>query len=251
MTTKHANVYAALAAVQVEIGAIEKSGKNPQTRSAYIPLGVLRARCIPVLARHGLLLTHDSEISEPYLMVHTTVTHCDSGHKLSATVPIAPQRPGATRDEVHSGATHYTSHAMASAITYGSRVGMQALLGITDVEDDDGNAASGKAQQAAPKSKPVKSPSSDRQAKRKTTDDKGKRAAALGSIIKSAIALGHLPPDAPKVPHADNVDALRSMVGEAVAGPGVQPQLTEVSTGELERAAEHWRQQRAEGEIPA
>ena len=249
MTTHESTMWARLAQVQVEIGAIERSAKNPQTRSAYIPLGVMRARCLPVLEKHGLLLVHDSEIAEPYLMVRTHVIDCKNGNRITTTVPIAPQRPGATRDEVHSGATHYTSHAMASAITYGSRVGMQALLGITDVEDDDGNAASGKAQQAAPKAKPIKSPSSDRQVA--PTGDKGKRAAALGSIIKSAIALGHLPPDAPKVPHADNVDALRSMVGEAVAGPGVQPKLTEVSTGELEQAAAHWRSERAAGEIPA
>lgn len=236
MTTHESTMWARLAQVQVEIGAIERSAKNPQTRSAYIPLGVMRARCLPVLEKHGLLLVHDSEIAEPYLMVRTHVIDCKNGNRITTTVPIAPQRPGANKQEIHEGATHYTSHAIASAITYGSRVGMQSLLGITDVDDDDGNAAQGRAQQTAPKAKPP-------------ARDIGARFAAIGSVIKSAKLINEMPEDVPaKVQDAMRDPAVRAQVGQMVA-TALQLQVQTVNTkelsdAELAKAADYWRKKR-------
>lgn len=240
--TTHSNVYSALAAVQQGMAGIRKDGRG--NRSQYITLDHLLSVARPLCAQHGLCILHRLDSRDGLLWVGSGVGLIDFkdgafSREIWIDVPIMPQDPGS------KGSASFAPWALGSAQTYGRRYGLAALFAVSSLEDDDG----GKAQQTAPKAKPIKSPSSDRQIA--PTGDKGKRAAALGSIIKSAIALGHLPPDAPKVPHADNVDVLRSMVGEAVAGPGVQPKLTEVSTGELEQAAAHWRSERAAGEIPA
>ena len=88
----------------------------------------------------GLCLVHDCGVRDGFLLVGTHIVHSATGERASFVLPVQPQRPGAKREEIEAGATHYTSHAARSAVTYASRCGIESLLAITDVEDDDGNA---------------------------------------------------------------------------------------------------------------
>jgi hypothetical protein len=97
----------------------------------------------PVMAKHGLFVvqsvldTIDGEHSTS-IMVESRVIH-SSGEWIAGVVQVPVMQQ--------------TSHGFGSALSYGRRYSLSALLSLASDEDDDGNGAA-QAQQARPQIKP-------------------------------------------------------------------------------------------------
>jgi hypothetical protein len=141
-----ATLCAALVAAQGALKPIAKDGKNPAFRSRYATLDGIMETVRPALAAHGLALVQGvihPETGEGGRLVGITVEtrllHT-SGEWLASVVPV----PVAKGD----------AHGLGSALSYGRRYGISALLALSTDEDDDGNAAA-KAPPAKPQAKPA------------------------------------------------------------------------------------------------
>lgn len=141
-----ATLCAALVAAQGALKPIAKDGKNPAFRSRYATLDGIMETVRPALAAHGLAVVQGvihPETGEGGRLVGITVEtrllHT-SGEWLASVVPV----PVAKGD----------AHGLGSALSYGRRYGISALLALSTDEDDDGNAAA-KAPPAKPQAKPA------------------------------------------------------------------------------------------------
>jgi hypothetical protein len=141
-----ATLCAALVAAQWGLKPIAKDGKNPAFRSKYATLDGIMETVRPALAAHGLAVVQGVVHPETGeggrlvgIMVETRLIHT-SGEWLASVVPV----PVAKGD----------AHGLGSALSYGRRYGISALLALSTDEDDDGNAAA-KAPPAKPQAKPA------------------------------------------------------------------------------------------------
>ncbi len=142
---------AALAKAQGKITGAKKDSENPFFTSKYADLASCWDACRDAIAENGLAVVQTTKRGNPVtikwdttnektgettaysvdteeLVVTTTLFH-ESGQWLASDLPMIP------RDASPQG--------MGSALTYGRRYGLTAMLGIAQV-DDDGNAASGR-----------------------------------------------------------------------------------------------------------
>ena len=123
-----ANLAAAMAAAQGEMGAAVKGSSNPFFKSNYASLGdVIEAVKAP-FAAHGLSYVQFPVSGEGSVGLATRLMH-SSGEWLEQSffIPLAKM----------------DAQAAGSAITYARRYALQSIAGIP-AEDDDGNAASTK-----------------------------------------------------------------------------------------------------------
>jgi hypothetical protein len=133
---------AALIAVQAEITPAVKDTDNTFFHSKYVDLAGVWETCRGSLTKNGFAVTQVSRISEPayvtdksgdtvvkYGVILETVLLHLSGEWISGEMflPLAKGDP----------------QGVGSAITYGRRYGLMAILGMVADDDDDGNAASG------------------------------------------------------------------------------------------------------------
>ena len=122
----------ALVAAGAELQPVAKDATNPAFRNKYATLDAIMEQIRPVLAKHGLValqgVTHPETIDGRItgLNVETRLIHT-SGEWIASSVTL-PVEKG-------------TAQGAGSAISYGRRYGLSALLGLT-AEDDDGHAAS-------------------------------------------------------------------------------------------------------------
>lgn len=122
----------ALVAASAELGPVVKDSVNPAFRNRYASLDAIMEQIRPVLARHGLAVIQSGTTPETIdgrLMsvgVETMILH-KSGEWVSSGVILPVEKP--------------TSQGVGSALSYGRRYGLSAVLGLT-AEDDDGQAAS-------------------------------------------------------------------------------------------------------------
>jgi hypothetical protein len=144
----------ALAAAQAEIKTVAKDRTNPHFKNRYATLDAIMEAVRPVLAKHGLSIvqgcTLPNEVDGRLVLfaVETMVLHA-SGEYLSNMVymPIAKQ----------------SAQDAGSALTYGRRYGVSALLSLATDDDDDGEQASAPQRQAAPAAAARTSEASDKQ----------------------------------------------------------------------------------------
>ena len=133
----------ALVKAQAEIKPITKDSTNPAFRSKYTSLDAIMEVVRPVLAKNGLIVvqsvldTIDGEHSTS-ITVESRVIH-SSGEWIAGVVQVPVMQQ--------------TSHGFGSALSYGRRYSLSALLSLASDEDDDGNGAIGQ-QQARPQIKP-------------------------------------------------------------------------------------------------
>jgi hypothetical protein len=131
----------ALVAAAGELSPVGKDGTNPAFRNRYATLDAIMEQVRPVLARHGLAVMHSVTHPETEggrvvgLSIETRLLH-RSGEWVANMVTLPVEKP--------------TAQGAGSAISYGRRYGLSALLGLT-AEDDDGQGAS-----APPKRAPEK-----------------------------------------------------------------------------------------------
>ena len=118
----------ALIKAQSQMQGITKEGKNPAFRSKYVTLDSILDTLRPILTSNGLMLTQGS--TPPWgveaITVESRIIHT-SGEWIATTVTIPVTKPDA--------------HGLGSALTYGRRYSVSALLAISADEDDDANGA--------------------------------------------------------------------------------------------------------------
>jgi hypothetical protein len=126
----------ALVKAQAEIKPIIKDSTNPAFRSKYTSLDAIMEVVRPVLAKNGLIVvqsvldTIDGEHSTS-IMVESRVIHA-SGEWIAGVVQVPVMQQ--------------TSHGFGSALSYGRRYSLSALLSLASDEDDDGNGAAQQSQ---------------------------------------------------------------------------------------------------------
>lgn len=121
-------IASALAAAQAEITSAEKSKENPHLKSKYASLADCFAACRTALAKAKLAVTQPVSRTDTGVLVVTILMHGPSGQWV--------------RCELEMPAKH-AAQDIGSAITYGRRYGLCALVGVApdDDDDDDGEAA--------------------------------------------------------------------------------------------------------------
>jgi len=145
-----AKVYAALIAAQAEMPAIHRDRENSHFRNRYATLDAITDTVRPVLARHGLAVVsgvtapHTSEAGTLLAIgVATRLIHTSGEWIESAVVlPIAKNDP----------------QGAGSAVTYGRRYSLSALLSLATDDDDDGESAVGRDRPPTSPSAPAPAP---------------------------------------------------------------------------------------------
>jgi hypothetical protein len=168
---KHKNVYTALAAAQLEFGAVTKGSVNPAFKSRYADLSDVVEAVAPALSRHGIAFVHyvdsrDLGAGAEACMV-TALVHGDSDTRMECPVPLIVGR----RD----------MQGFKSATTYAKRIGLESVTGVAP-EDDDGNAASAAPQQRREAAPPPPPPPIDSVAVRDRIKAKIEKAASLDEL---------------------------------------------------------------------
>ena len=125
--TEHKNVYAALAAAQMEMGKALKDAENPHFRSKYADLASVVDAVRPALNTHGIAFFHIPTQSEFGHAMETVLYHGASETQIKATVPLILGKQD--------------MQGYKSATTYAKRIGLESVTGIAPDDDDDGNAA--------------------------------------------------------------------------------------------------------------
>lgn len=117
----------ALVAAQRSLRAVQKTAENPHFKSRFAPLEEIMGAAKEALhVQEIAILQSTGEEDAAGFNLVTTLLHT-SGQWISGRVRMPLERG--------------TAQAAGSAITYGRRYGLAALLGIVADEDDDGHAA--------------------------------------------------------------------------------------------------------------
>jgi hypothetical protein len=116
-----------LAVVQASIEDAPKDKVNPHFKSKYADLATILQTVRPILAANGLSVTQTTGVTPEGAMVLTTTLLHKSGQWMSGDYLLEPAQR--------------TPQGMGSAMTYGRRYALAAIVGIAQ-DDDDGNAAS-------------------------------------------------------------------------------------------------------------
>jgi len=139
MSESVSNLATALAKAQGEIDDAAKAGFNPAFKSKYADLSSVRAAIREPLAVNDLSIVQFPRTVPGGVEVETMLLH-KSGEYLSETLmmPLGKQ----------------DAHGVGSAITYGRRYGLMAILCLAS-DDDDGNAAAERAPAKQPAAPPA------------------------------------------------------------------------------------------------
>lgn len=149
-----ANLTAALCGFQGEIENPKNTSVNPQFRSKYAPLDVVINTVKPILLKHGLSFTQSTGSVDENIVISTRLMH-KSGEWIESEPLILP-----AYQIGKGGSRTFNAQGAGSAITYGRRYSLTALLGISSEDDDDGNHASenkGNGNASKPKQNPSQS----------------------------------------------------------------------------------------------
>ena len=135
-------ISAALAAAQGEIEGAKKDAENPAFKrgnqmSKYATLSAVWDACRAALSKHGIAVHQGLSRHGNDLLVRTMVMH--AGEWIASTLALPVEKA--------------TAQGYGSGYTYGRRYGLAAAVGVAPDDDDDGNAASGKAA-PSPKAEP-------------------------------------------------------------------------------------------------
>lgn len=125
-----ADLAKALAQVQASLVPAKRDSTNPYFNSTYADLSSVWESCRETLARNGLCVIQGNSVgAEKTLIVETILIH-ESGQWVQSELclPLSKADP----------------QGVGSAMTYGRRYGLAAIVGIVADADDDGNAASAK-----------------------------------------------------------------------------------------------------------
>jgi enamine deaminase RidA (YjgF/YER057c/UK114 family) len=121
----------ALAAAQGEIRNAPKTSDNPFFKSRYADLAEVVDAVRGPLSKNGLAVVQIPLSTDGRTVtIHTVLMHT-SGQWIDGDLTLAPVK--------------VDPQGIGSATTYGRRYALQGFTGVAPTDDDDGNAASGKA----------------------------------------------------------------------------------------------------------
>lgn len=126
----------ALAKAQAEIKAIGKDRTNPHFKNRYATLDAILDTIRPTLAKHGLSVVQGASDTTTGFNVETWLVH-SSGEYIANVVAVPVSKQDA--------------QGVGSALTYGRRYGVSALLALSTDEDDDGEQAVKQTRQPEPR----------------------------------------------------------------------------------------------------
>jgi hypothetical protein len=169
----------ALAKAQAKIEAAPKDTNNPFFNKKYADLASVWSACRVPLTENGLSVVQTADSEAGVVGITTRLLHT-SGQWIEGTLKLAP--------------TKNDPQGFGSAITYGRRYGLSAIVGIVADDDDDGNAASGPAVNA--KEKPAaKSPPKAPPAAKAESPAQSPEQLAFNEWAKPLVAKGELQRD--------------------------------------------------------
>lgn len=131
------NIAVALAKFQAEVKNPKNTADNPFYNSKYAPLQDVLNAVRPLLSKHGLSIIQNPAGDGERISIHTMLVH-ESGEWIEfeplvlKVEKITPQGAG-------------------SAITYGRRYALSAVLGISSEDDDDANSLENTGQKSSNK----------------------------------------------------------------------------------------------------
>lgn len=183
---------AALAKAQGMMTNASKDTENPYFGHNYADLAAVWDACREALSTNGLAVIQQVRTVREGVLITTTLAHA-SGEWLRdrLTMPVEKRTP----------------QGIGSAITYGRRYALAALVGVAAEEDDDGNAA----EHFSPEAAKAKAQTKTKPAKRDR--------AALEQALKAATdrkAVEALLPEIRSLPEEEQV-ALRQPYSDALA----------------------------------
>jgi hypothetical protein len=120
----------AMVSAQAEFGAAIKDSANPAYRSKYADLSACIEATQKALNKHGIAVMQAPQLDGQMVTITTRLQH-KSGQWYESDLSL----PAVMRDQ-------FTAQSVGSAITYGRRYSLQAVLNLATT-DDDGNSASG------------------------------------------------------------------------------------------------------------
>ena len=129
-STEVVEIAAALVLAQSEFGAAIKDSANPAYRSKYADLSSCIDATQKALNKHGIALMQAPQLDGQMVTITTRLQH-KSGQWYESDLTL----PAVQRER-------FDAQSVGSAITYGRRYSLQAILNLATA-DDDGNAASG------------------------------------------------------------------------------------------------------------
>jgi hypothetical protein len=118
----------ALSLFQGEIQNPKNSASNPFFKSKYAPLSEILNLVRPILAKYGLSVVQSPSGDGVNVIIVTTLLHKSGEFIEFEQLILKSDKP--------------TAQGAGSAITYGRRYALSAVLGISSEDDDDGNIAS-------------------------------------------------------------------------------------------------------------
>lgn len=130
-STSITKLCAALVKAQGSLKPAIKESSNPFFKSKYADLGAVWDACRDALQENGLAVVQFPGFSDAGAALLTTILLHDSGEYISATAGAPLVKPDA--------------QSVGSALTYLRRYALASVVGVV-TEDDDGNAASAKAE---------------------------------------------------------------------------------------------------------
>lgn len=130
---------AALSKAQGTIGGAHKDAKNPFYKSKYANLASVVDAIREPFAANGLSFSQGTISAGASYTLRTVILH-SSGQWLASSLTAAPVKPD--------------PQSVGSLISYLKRYGLQAMCGVAsidDVDDDDAEAACGRAKEVEPR----------------------------------------------------------------------------------------------------
>lgn len=124
--TETKNIYTELLKVQEDLPTIEKDSKNPHLKNLYASLPRILSIVNPILRKHGILLSSNVRQDDPEIFV-VTLIHAESQTHVSSHIKLINM---------------LDMQKWGGSVTYATRYGLLALLGIAADMDDDGNSVS-------------------------------------------------------------------------------------------------------------
>ena len=129
----------ALVKFQSEVESPKKTAENPAFKREgknlkYADLDAIIKTITPVLSKHGLSQHQftDTDTESKSVKITTMLLHETGQFIISDTLTLPAENRG-----------KYDAQSVGSAITYGRRYSLSALLGIASENDDDANSVSG------------------------------------------------------------------------------------------------------------
>jgi hypothetical protein len=159
---------AALAKARASFKPVIKDAANPFFKSKYADLAGILDSVVPALSANGLVIYHTTDSASGVLILVTTLAH-SSGEFVIGEYPVTPVKAD--------------PQGYGSAITYARRYALSAILSVA-AEDDDGEAASGRAQA------PAKVASVSGIVQKKKPDWTKEQQTEVGSLFADIIRIG-------------------------------------------------------------